>query len=210
MTVFMTMCDNFTWQDDEIQNQARLINQLKEQLGEQEDALKATQVDSEKLQSQISSMQSESETSKTEVKEVLQALEELAVNYDQKLQEVETKTKENEKLSDEVSQKQVRRSSDFLYFTVLYIPYCNVQKKVATSRLFSCEMLSLLLRITEHLCVGYITRQTRRVNDFCSAIRCQIDGTKGINNMYRSRLIWVVEGLESEEIGKRKKRFLIE
>ena len=103
------MCDNFTWQDDEIQNQARLINQLKEQLGEQEDALKATQSDSEKLQSQISSMQSESETSKTEVKEVLQALEELAVNYDQKLQEVETKTKENEKLSDEVSQKQVWR-----------------------------------------------------------------------------------------------------
>lgn len=123
MTVFMTMCDNFTWQDDEIQNQARLINQLKEQLGEQEDALKATQVDSEKLQSQISSMQSESETSKTEVKEVLQALEELAVNYDQKLQEVETKTKENEKLSDEVSQKQVWRSSDFLSFVFLNFIY---------------------------------------------------------------------------------------
>ena len=119
----MTMCDNFTWQDDEIQNQARLINQLKEQLGEQEDALKATQVDSEKLQSQISSMQSESETSKTEVKEVLQALEELAVNYDQKLQEVETKTKENEKLSDEVSQKQVWRSSDFLSFFFLNFIY---------------------------------------------------------------------------------------
>jgi len=117
------MCDNFTWQDDEIQNQARLINQLKEQLGEQEDALKATQVDSEKLQSQISSMQSESETSKTEVKEVLQALEELAVNYDQKLQEVETKTKENEKLSDEVSQKQVWRSSDFLSFFFLNFIY---------------------------------------------------------------------------------------
>ena len=109
----MTMCDNFTWQDDEIQNQARLINQLKEQLGEQEDALKATQIDGEKLQFQISSMQSESETSKTEVKEVLQALEELAVNYDQKLQEVETKTKDNEKLSDELSQKQVWCSSDF-------------------------------------------------------------------------------------------------
>lgn len=119
----MTMCDNFTWQDDEIQNQARLINQLKEQLGEQEDALKATQVDSEKLQLQISSMQSESETSKTEVKEVLQALEELAVNYDQKLQEVETKTKENEKLSDEVSQKQVWRSSDFLLFFFLNFIY---------------------------------------------------------------------------------------
>ena len=94
-------------QDDEIQNQARLINQLKEQLAEQEDALKTTQVDSEKLQSQITTMQNESETSKTEVKEVLQALEELAVNYDQKLQEVETKTKDNEKISEELSQKQV-------------------------------------------------------------------------------------------------------
>ncbi|KAK2561249.1 Kinesin heavy chain [Acropora cervicornis] len=93
--------------DDEIQKQARLINQLREQLGEQEESLKSNQVDSEKLQAQINSMQSESETSKTEVKEVLQALEELAVNYDQKLQEVETKTKDNDKLTEELSQKQV-------------------------------------------------------------------------------------------------------
>lgn len=92
--------------DDEIQKQARFINQLKEQLGEQDEALKTSQLDTEKLQSQINSMQSESETSKTEVKEVLQALEELAVNYDQKLQEVETKTKDNDKLSEELSQKQ--------------------------------------------------------------------------------------------------------
>ena len=116
-------------QDDEIQNQARLINQLREQLTEQEEALKTTQVDSEKLQMQISSMQGESETSKTEVKEVLQALEELAVNYDQKLQEVETKTKDNEKLSDELSLKQVWCSSDFEFFDFNSIPFVlyNVQ-----------------------------------------------------------------------------------
>ena len=109
----------FSFKDDEIQKQARLINQLKEQLSDQEESLKSSQVDTERLQSQINTMQSESETSKTEVKEVLQALEELAVNYDQKLQEVETKTKDNDKLSEELSQKQVQYTwhMEFFFFS---------------------------------------------------------------------------------------------
>ena len=113
----------FSFQDDEIQKQARLINQLKEQLSDQEESLKSSQVDTERLQSQINTMQSESETSKTEVKEVLQALEELAVNYDQKLQEVETKTKDNDKLSEELSQKQVQYTwlMDFFFHASLNI-----------------------------------------------------------------------------------------
>ena len=106
----------FSFKDDEIQKQARLINQLKEQLSDQEESLKSSQVDTERLQSQINTMQSESETSKTEVKEVLQALEELAVNYDQKLQEVETKTKDNDKLSEELSQKQVQYTWHMEFF----------------------------------------------------------------------------------------------
>ena len=106
----------FSFKDDEIQKQARLINQLKEQLSDQEESLKSSQVDTERLQSQINTMQSESETSKTEVKEVLQALEELAVNYDQKLQEVETKTKDNDKLSEELSQKQVQYTWHMAFF----------------------------------------------------------------------------------------------
>ncbi|XP_065053066.1 kinesin heavy chain-like isoform X2 [Rhopilema esculentum] len=92
--------------DDEIQSQAALINELKQQLSDMEDSLAFTKASSASLESQVNQITKENESSKTEVKEVLQALEELAVNYDQKLQEVDQKSKENETFMEELNTKQ--------------------------------------------------------------------------------------------------------
>ena len=72
--------------DDEIQEQSQLVEKLKEQMLEQEELIANTRRDYENLTKEMSKIQSENDSAKDEVKDVLQALEELAVNYDQKSQ----------------------------------------------------------------------------------------------------------------------------
>lgn len=88
--------------------------------------LASTRRDQDNLQAELNRLQAENDASKEEVKEVLQALEELAVNYDQKSQEVEDKAKEYELLSDELNQKSVwnwdKKLVTFFSMTLLALP----------------------------------------------------------------------------------------
>ena len=97
----------FMLQDDEINNQAQMIEKLNQQLIEQEELITNARKDNDLLQQEVGRISADNDSAKDEVKEVLQALEELAMNYDQKSQEVDTKNKENETLNDELSQKLV-------------------------------------------------------------------------------------------------------
>lgn len=69
--------------------------------------LASSRGDGDKVQAELGRLQVESDCAKAEVKEVLQALEELAINYDQKSQEVEEKGLQNQLLADQLAQKMV-------------------------------------------------------------------------------------------------------
>ncbi|KAK6303672.1 kinesin heavy chain [Coregonus clupeaformis] len=91
--------------DDEINLQCQLVEKLKEQMLGQDELLASSRGDGDKVQAELGRLQVESNCAKTEVKEVLQALEELAINYDQKSQEVEEKGLQNQLLADQLAQK---------------------------------------------------------------------------------------------------------
>ncbi|XP_054472885.1 kinesin heavy chain isoform X2 [Anoplopoma fimbria] len=91
--------------DDEINHQSQMVEKLKEQMLDQEELLASSRGDSERVQSELGRLQTENDSAKAEVKEVLQALEELAVNYDQRSLEVEEKSVQNKLLAEELAKK---------------------------------------------------------------------------------------------------------
>ncbi|XP_038076442.1 kinesin heavy chain-like isoform X2 [Patiria miniata] len=91
--------------DSEIDSQSRLTEKLKEQMLDQEELLSSIRRECEYLQSQMTRLDTENIAAKEEAKEVLQALEEMAVNYDEKSKELEDRARTNESLTEEVGEK---------------------------------------------------------------------------------------------------------
>ncbi|THD18786.1 Kinesin protein [Fasciola hepatica] len=125
--------------DDEINKQAQTIARLRQQIEEQDDIIQTIRKDRDTQLAEITSIQAEYQSSKEEVKEVLQALEELAMNYDQKAQEILLKTKELEETQEALSKQSRLMHSKDGELTQLKDTYTNQKKKYT-------EMLSSLLK----------------------------------------------------------------
>ncbi|KAL3045830.1 hypothetical protein OYC64_013983 [Pagothenia borchgrevinki] len=125
--------------DDEINQHSQLGETLKEQMIDQEELLASTRRDYEKIQEELCRLQAENELAKEEVKEVLQALEELAVNYDQKSQEVEERDHNNMQLIDDLQHKTVLLSA-------VQRELGQLQELNGLQRKRAAEVLNLLLR----------------------------------------------------------------
>ncbi|KAM4582315.1 kinesin heavy chain isoform 2-T2 [Fundulus diaphanus] len=125
--------------DDEINHQSQMVEKLKEQMLDQEELLASSRGDSEKVQSELGRLQAENESAKTEVKEVLQALEELAVNYDQKSLEVEEKSMQNKLLAEELGKKMA-------HLRALEAELSRIQEVSSHQRKRIAEVLNGLMR----------------------------------------------------------------
>uniref|UniRef100_A0A671M2G6 Kinesin-like protein n=1 Tax=Sinocyclocheilus anshuiensis TaxID=1608454 RepID=A0A671M2G6_9TELE len=99
--------------------------------------------DGERVQCELSRLQADSDSAKTEVKEVLQALEELALTYDQKSQEAEDTRIHNRRLIAELSHKTVRKLSDLM---CLEAEFSRLQEVSGHQRKRITEVLNTLMK----------------------------------------------------------------
>nr|CAH8820398.1 unnamed protein product [Trichobilharzia regenti] len=121
--------------DDEISKQAETIARLRQQIEEQ-DVNNSLRTERE---GHFTALQAKYQSRKDEAKEVLQALEELAMNYDQKAQEINAKAKELEETQETLLLQTSLMHSKDCELSQLKDAHENQKKKYA-------EMMSSLLK----------------------------------------------------------------
>lgn len=124
--------------DEQINELSQLVERLKEQLLENEEFLAGTKVDQDQSATEIARLQEENEIAKQEVNEVLKALEELAVNYDQKVNMLETSDAKLEDLASDLSNRQTsltKLQSELSTVTVLSEGYKQRASEMLTGLL---------------------------------------------------------------------------
>ena len=124
--------------DDDIHKKSGLIEKLKYQMLEQEELIYTSRKDNENLTQEMNKMQSKNESAKKEVKEMLDVLEELTVNYNQIAQEANTKSQEYTTVSDELSQQQRK-------LNLAQSELDSIKEFQANLRMKTSEMISSLL-----------------------------------------------------------------
>lgn len=124
--------------EEQISQLSQLVESLKEQLLELEDLVVQNKTDSDDHTATMDRLTLENEQAKAEVNEVLNALEELAVNYDQKAHALDNSNVEVEKLANDLQSKQTALSK-------LQSELSNVTELSETHKKRASEMLQMLL-----------------------------------------------------------------
>uniref|UniRef100_A0A5K3ES86 Kinesin heavy chain n=1 Tax=Mesocestoides corti TaxID=53468 RepID=A0A5K3ES86_MESCO len=91
--------------DDDINKHTQTIARLRLQLEEQEEMLRTARMEAETSLADVAQLQAECQSSKEEAKDILQALEELALSHDQRDAELAARDREIEEIKEHLAQK---------------------------------------------------------------------------------------------------------
>ncbi|EUB62238.1 Kinesin heavy chain [Echinococcus granulosus] len=90
--------------DDDINKHTQTIARLRQQLEEQEEMLRTARLEAETSLADVAQLQAECQSSKEEAKDILQALEELALSHDQREAELAVRDREIEEIKEQLAQ----------------------------------------------------------------------------------------------------------
>jgi kinesin family protein 5 len=125
--------------DDEIQVQSQLVEKLKQQANDADDINKQSQQEHTAALNEIARLQEENGKYREETDELFSAIQEVAMNLEQKKTEVDTLTRENDRLSEDFA----KRSMEFIEYKA---KIDELNEILANQKRKICESVQSMLR----------------------------------------------------------------